>query len=106
MTVATDTIYDIIEDVCKELYIKALKDIPQDVRVALKKATADEQSAGQQTASKVMLTVLENIKVADEKDMMVCQDTGLPVYKVIVGNQVQLDFVEVKKRIKIACERA
>src|SRR5436190_24356052 len=101
-----DSFYQLIETVSRDLYLRALKDIPTDVRVALKKATADEQSAGQQTASKVMLTVLENIKVADEKDMMVCQDTGLPVYKVIVGNQVQLDFVEVKKRIKIACERA
>ena len=35
-----------------------------------------------QTAEQVMFTVLENIRTADEKDMMVCQDTGLPIYKV------------------------
>jgi len=107
MTTLTETIYDTIEDACKELYIRALKDIPQDVRVGLKKGYDAESSAGQKTASKVMLTVLENIKLADEKDMMVCQDTGLAIYKVLVGQRYPaLDMVEIKNRIKIAAERA
>src|SRR5439155_22868568 len=65
-------------------------------------------AAANKTAYKVMLSVLENVRVADEKDMMVCQDTGLPIYKVIVGNKIapQLDMVEVKKRLKIARKRA
>ena len=49
------------------------------------------------TASKVMLTVLENIQLADDKDMMVCQDTGLAIYKVLIGNKLAergLDMVE------------
>src|SRR5438105_15527114 len=62
--------------------------------------------AGQQTASKVMLTVLQNIELADEKDMLVCQDTGLPVYKLLVGNRFPLDLTEVKHRLRIACEPA
>src|SRR5205814_10557251 len=68
-----------------------------------------EVGAGNKTASKVMLTVLENIKLADDKDMMVCQDTGLPIYKILIGNKLAergLDMVEVKKRLKIAAERA
>src|SRR5437667_10314126 len=103
-----NTIYDTIEDVARQLYINALTDIPQDVRAGLKKGHQSETAAGNKTASKVMLTVLENVRVADEKDMMVCQDTGLPIYKVIVGNKIapQIDMVEVKKRLKIACERA
>src|SRR5205807_3460729 len=55
---------------------------------------------------KVMLTVLKNVELADEKDMMVCQDTGLPIYKLIVGSRVHIDLAEVKKRLRIACERA
>src|SRR3982750_1949390 len=102
----TDTLYDTIEEASRNLYIKALKDIPQDVRVGLKKGYADETAAGQGTASKVMLTVLKNVELADEKDMMVCQDTGLPIYKVLVGQKLNLDLVEVKRRIRIACERA
>src|SRR3954454_12294312 len=103
---AVDTIYDTIEDAARNLYIKALKDIPKDVRAALKNGYDAETRAGQQTASQVMLTVLKNIELADEKDMMVCQDTGLPIYKLYVGNRVNLDLAEVKKRLRVACERA
>ena len=103
---AVGTIYDVIEEAGAKLYIKALTDIPQDVRAGLKRGYDAEQAAGQKTASKVMLTVLENVKLADDKDMMVCQDTGLPIYKVLVGNRLNLDMVEVKRRIKLAAERA
>src|SRR3954451_10404292 len=103
---ATDTIYDTIEDAARNLYIKALKDIPKDVRAALRNGYDAEMRAGQETASKVMLTVLKNIELADERDMMVCQDTGLPVYKLIVGNRINLDLAEVKARLRTACERA
>lgn len=104
--VAETTIYDTIEDAARELYIRALKDIPKDVRAALKKGYDAETKAGQQTASKVMLTVLKNIELADEKDMMVCQDTGLPVFKLNVGSRANIDLAEVKKRLRVACERA
>ncbi len=106
MTTVTETIYDIVEDACRELYIRALKDIPQDVRVGLRAGYDAEKKAGSQTASKVMLTVLKNIELADEKNMMVCQDTGLPIYKVLIGQNMNVDMVEIKKRIRVACERA
>ncbi|MGB7160299.1 MAG: fumarate hydratase [Tepidisphaeraceae bacterium] len=102
----TGTIYDQIEDACKELYIRALKDIPKDVRAGLQKGYDAETGAGEKTASKVMLTVLENIKLADEKNMMVCQDTGLAIYKVLIGAKLNIDGAEIKRRIRIAAERA
>src|SRR3954465_166949 len=100
------TIYDIIEDVGRQLYINALTDIPLDVRAGLKQSEQAESTAGNATASKVMLTVLENVRLADEKDMMVCQDTGLAIYKVLVGSKLRLDLAELKKRLKLGCERA
>jgi fumarate hydratase subunit alpha/L(+)-tartrate dehydratase alpha subunit len=108
MTTATETLYDLIEDVGKDLNIKALTDIPKDVRVGLKGSHQAEVDAGNTTASKIMLTVLDNVRLADEKNMMVCQDTGLPIYKVIVGSKFggDLDLVEVKKRLKMGAERA
>jgi fumarate hydratase subunit alpha/L(+)-tartrate dehydratase alpha subunit len=102
----TQTIYETIEEVGKDLYIKALTDIPQDVRRGLKKGFDDESASGRKTSTKVMLTILENVRTADEKDMMVCQDTGLPIYKVLVGQNCKLDLFEVKKRLKVAAERA
>src|SRR3954464_10813554 len=108
-TTAIETLYDAIEEAGAKLYIKALTDIPQDVRKALKRGHDTEVAAGNVTASKVMLTVLENVKLADDKDMMVCQDTGLPIYKVLIGNELikrGLDMAELKNRLKIGAERA
>ena len=54
----------------------------------------------------MLFTILENIKAADEQDTLVCQDTGLPVYKVLVGNRLNLDIPELKSRLRTGCERA
>ena len=50
---------------------------------------AAEKKDGNLTAENVLFTILENIKAADEQDTLVCQDTGLPVYKVLVGSTAQ-----------------
>src|SRR6476620_9484643 len=98
-----ENFYQQIENAGRDLYIRAPTDIPQDVRRGLKRGHESEVTAGNKTASKVMLTVLENIQLADDKDMMVCQDTGLPIYKAIIGNDLAkraLDMVELKARLK------
>lgn len=100
------TIYDTIEVVARDLYWKALKDIPEDVRGALRDGLAAERKDGNATAEQVMFTILENIKTADEHDTLVCQDTGLPVYKVVVGAKTGVAVPELKARIRKACERA
>src|SRR5689334_8431817 len=100
------TIYDTIETVARDLYWTALKDIPDDVRAALSGGLKAEQQDGNSTAEQVLFTILENIKTADEQDTLVCQDTGLPVYKVRVGTKAGVDVTELKARIRRACERA
>ena len=105
----SEIFYQRVENAGRELYIKALTDIPQDVRRGLKRGHESEVSAGNKTASKVMLTVLENVALADGKDMMVCQDTGLAIFKVLIGNELVkrgIDMVELKRRLKVAIERA
>jgi fumarate hydratase subunit alpha/L(+)-tartrate dehydratase alpha subunit len=100
------TIYDSIETTARDLYIRALKDIPQDVRNGLARSLKSEQDGGHRTAERVMLTILDNIKTADDLNMMVCQDTGLPVFKVSVGTDVDIDIAQLKARIQKGCERA
>jgi len=100
------TIYDIIETVARDLYWTALKDIPEDVRAALKVGLDAEQKDGNATAEQVLFTIIENIRTADEHDTLVCQDTGLPVYKVAIGMNAGVDVPELKARIRKACERA
>lgn len=99
------SIYDKIEEVAKNLYLKALKDIPQDVRTALNKGLEAEKRAGNNTAAEVLFTILENIEVADTAGTLVCQDTGIPIYKVLIGSKLNVDVPEIKFRIRKACEK-
>jgi len=100
------TIYDTIETVGRDLYLKALKEIPRDVREAIGKGLEAEISDGNLTAQQVLFTILENIKTAGEHDMLVCQDTGLPIYKVLIGTKLPIDVDELKVRLRRACARA
>ena len=100
------TLYDTIETVGRDLYLRALKDIPRDVREALGKGLEAEKRDGNLTAQQVLFTILENIKTADDQGMLVCQDTGLPIYKVLIGTKLPVDVAQVKQRLRKACERA
>jgi fumarate hydratase subunit alpha len=99
------SIYDSIEEAARNLYLRALSDIPHDVREALGEGLKAERSSGSNTAAEVLFTILENIKVADSARTLVCQDTGIPIYKVLVGGRLQLDVAEIKSCIRRACER-
>jgi tartrate/fumarate subfamily iron-sulfur-dependent hydro-lyase alpha chain len=101
-----ETIYDSLETTARDLYIRALKRIPPDVRRALSNSLRAEQTEGNRTAERVMLTILENIQTADALDTIVCQDTGLPMFKVSVGSEAPVDIVRLKERLRRGCERA
>src|SRR5512133_1198312 len=100
------SLYDTIETVGRDLYLRALKEIPRDVREAIGKGLEAENRDGNRTAQQVLLTILENIKTADERDMLGCQDTGLPIFKILIGTRLRIDVPQVKDRLRKACERA
>lgn len=93
----TDADYQRIADTCALLYVKALKDMPPDVRAALQRALEKETV---EIGRKILSTIIENIRVADEQDLLLCQDTGLPVYWVRAGNQVRFDGMRVEQAIR------
>jgi len=99
-------IYDTLETVARDLYIKALQEIPLDVREGLREGLAAEKRDGHATAGRIMLVILDNIRVADEQKTLVCQDTGLPVFKVLVGRNLDLDIPRLKDSLRKGCERA
>ena len=101
-----ESIYDTVERVGCDLYIRALKDIPPDVREALGKGLEVEKREGNRTAEQVLFTILENIKVADDQDTLVCQDTGTPIFKVRIGSNLHLDIPRLQASLRRACERA
>jgi len=50
--------------------------------------------------------MITNIRVAEDTDNLLCQDTGIPIYNVSIGRGVELDGVRLKEAIRKGCERA
>jgi fumarate hydratase subunit alpha/L(+)-tartrate dehydratase alpha subunit len=50
--------------------------------------------------------MLQNITVAEATDNLLCQDTGLPIYNVTFGRDVDIDGVAVAAAIRRGCARA
>src|SRR5215813_10655984 len=95
-----------IEEAAKELYIRALKILPDDVKRGFDALAARETSA---TARDVLGTMITNIAVAERNDNLLCQDTGIPIYNVTIGRGVEFDAedgVALKAAIRSGCERA
>lgn len=95
--------YQLVEDTAKELYIRALKILPPDVRKALKTASEKETKP---TAKEIFKTILANIDVADKEDMLICQDTGLPIYMVKIGSKFPVDGAQIAASLKEGAKRA
>ena len=95
-----------IEFAAKELYIRALKILPDDVKEGFAALAARESAP---TAQSVLGTMIKNIAVAEATDNLLCQDTGIPIYNVTVGRGVEFgadDGVALKAAIRRGCERA
>jgi fumarate hydratase subunit alpha/L(+)-tartrate dehydratase alpha subunit len=92
-----------VEEAARELYIRALKILPPDVKAGFERLARDETDA---TAQGVLGTMIRNIRVAEEADNLLCQDTGIPIYHVTIGRGVELDGAEVERAIRRGCERA
>jgi fumarate hydratase subunit alpha len=92
-----------VEDVARELYIRALKILPPDLKAGFARLAASETDA---TAQKVLGTMITNIRVAEDTENMLCQDTGIPIYNVTIGRGVQVEGAELQRAIRSGCERA
>ncbi|MFZ5555849.1 MAG: fumarate hydratase [Pseudomonadota bacterium] len=92
-----------VEEVAKELYIRALKILPDDIKQGFRRLDESEHDAG---AKRVLGTMIRNIQVAEDTHNLLCQDTGIPIYNVEIGRNVQVDGVDLKDAIARGCARA
>ena len=92
-----------VEDAAKELYIRALKVLPPDIKSGFSRLQSSETG---RTAKQVLGTMVTNIAVAEQTDNLLCQDTGVPIYNVWIGRDVQVDGQALKQAIRRGCERA
>ncbi|MCX7012875.1 MAG: fumarate hydratase [Candidatus Sumerlaeota bacterium] len=95
--------YGIVEEAAKQTYIRALCDLPPDVRAALKKAYDRETKP---TARAVFEAIFKTIEIADRDKTLICQDTGLPIYKVTIGSAFPWNGYEIKTRLSEGARRA
>jgi tartrate/fumarate subfamily iron-sulfur-dependent hydro-lyase alpha chain len=93
----------VVEEAAKELYIRALKVLPPDIKLGFNELARTETDA---TAKGVLGTMITNIAVAERTDNLLCQDTGVPIYNVWIGRGVEVDGFALKQAIRLGCERA
>jgi len=92
-----------VEEACKELYIRALKLLPSDIKQGFERLDRSETDA---TGKAILGTMIRNIRVAEDTNNLLCQDTGIPIYNVAIGAGVELDGYQLKQAIIRGCERA
>jgi len=95
--------YQIVEDAGKELYIRALKFFPPDVTAALENAYARET---EDIAKSILKTILQNIDIAKNERLLICQDTGLPIFFVKIGSQFPVDGARIAAALENGVRRA
>ena len=92
-----------VEDAAKELYIRALKLLPPDIKQGFDRLSAGESDAG---AKRMLGTMVRNIKVAEDTQNLLCQDTGIPIYNVSIGRGVEVDGFGLEEAIRRGCARS
>ena len=92
-----------VEDAAKQLYIRALKVLPPDIKRGFSRLQKAETGS---TAQQVLATMMTNIQVAEDTDNLLCQDTGVPIYNLLIGRGVQVDGHALKQAVRRGCERA
>ncbi len=92
-----------VENACRELYIRALKMLPPDIKQGFQRLDSRETNA---TGKAILGTMIRNITVAEDTNNLLCQDTGIPIYNVTIGSNVIVDGYALKQAIIKGCARA
>ena len=69
----------------------------------MKKAYARETNP---TAKEIFKTILANVDVADQENVLICQDTGIPIYMGKIGSKIPVDGAKVAAALKEGAKRA
>ncbi len=91
-TVSTE---DIIKNV-KEMCIEANHYLSKDMDKAMKDATASEKS---ELGKKILNQLQDNLKIADEEMIPICQDTGMAVIFLEVGQDVHFEGMAIEDAV-------
>jgi len=83
--------YDEIVSKVKEGYIKACKILPQNIKNIFRNALESEENL---LAKVVLEVLLKNAEIAEKEGLPLCQDTGIPVVWVKIGEKIKVRNLE------------
>ena len=75
----------VVSDKIRDMFIDACENIPENVLTVLKSAEAEEESP---LCREVIGKIIENAYLAREKNLPICQDTGVAVVRLTIGSEV------------------
>lgn len=87
---------DIIIENVKEMCIQANHFLSEDMEAALKEASSKEKS---DLGRKILNQLQDNLKIAGEDMIPICQDTGMAVFFVEIGQDVHITGMSVEEAI-------
>ncbi len=93
---------DLVKSV-KAMVMHTASHLPEDALKAIEEAYEKEES---EVAKSVLKQILDNAQLAREEDRPLCQDTGLAVYFVNVGEDVKVVGGSIRDAINEATEQA
>ena len=85
-----------------KLIVQTSTNLPGDVRKAMEQILDKEEPGSR--ASMALATIARNIDMACENEGAICQDTGMPTFK--IKTPVGVNQIEMKKAILLAVEEA
>jgi len=85
-----------IKKAVESAVIEANTNLPEDVRAALQTALTKETSA---SALRCLQIILENAQIAEQDKMALCQDTGMVVAHIELGQEVHLVGGEIENAV-------
>jgi fumarate hydratase subunit alpha len=86
----------------REMCIEANYRLSPDMDAVMKKATAEETS---ELGKRILDQLQENLKIADEDQIPICQDTGMAVFFVEVGQDVHFTGAAIEDAINEGVRR-
>ena len=94
--------FDTIVKAVRDIIVHCGTDLPQDAYDALKTAMQEEKSP---VSKEVLRQILENADIAKSEKRPLCQDTGLAVFFVKVGDEVKVNGGLLKDAINKGTEQ-
>ena len=93
----------LITKAVEKLFIKINLDLPSDMLSALKNSLKKETN---KTAKAVLSTLLENAWIAKKENIPICQDTGLAVIFLQIGQEVHVTGGDIRRSVDLGIRQA